>query len=57
MKQTAVIIAFFLLTHLTFGQNVPKEYFDLLKIVDSHYNSKDFKTSADKYSKTTKYQL
>jgi len=54
MKQTALIIAFFLLTHLTFGQNIPKEYFDLVKIADSLYNSKDFKQSADKYSEAFK---
>jgi len=54
MKQTAFIIAFFLVTHLTFGQNVPKEYFDLVKIADSLYNLKDFKKSADKYSEAFK---
>jgi len=54
MKQAALIIAFFLLTHLTFGQNVPKEYFDFVKSADSLYNSKDFKKSADKYSEAFK---
>ncbi len=46
MKQTALIIAFLLSTHLSFGQEAPKEYFDLVKIADSLYNSKDFKKSA-----------
>jgi len=54
MKESSLIITFFLLTHLTFGQNVPKEYFDLVKIADSLYNSKDFKKSADKYSEAFK---
>lgn len=54
MKQTALIFAFFLLTHLTFAQNVPKEYFAFVKIADSLYNSKDYRKSADKYSEAFK---
>jgi len=54
MKQTTLIIAFFLLTNLTFGQNIPKEYFDLVKKADSLYNAKDFKNSANIYSEAFK---
>ena len=50
MKQTALIFAFFLTTTLTFGQNIPQEYFDLVKKADSLYNAKDFRNSANKYS-------
>ena len=50
MKQTALILAFFLSTLLTFGQNIPQEYFDLVKKADSLYNAKDFRSSANKYS-------
>ena len=31
MKKTTLIFAFFLTTTLTFGQNIPQEYFDLVK--------------------------
>jgi len=54
MKQTTLIVAFFLLTNLTFGQNIPKEYFDLVKKADSLYNAKDFKNSANIYSEAFK---
>ena len=54
MKQTTLIIVFFLLTNLTFGQNIPKEYFDLVKKADSLYNAKDFKNSANIYSEAFK---
>jgi hypothetical protein len=54
MKLISSIFAFFLLTHLTFGQNVPKKYLDLVKIADSLYNSKDYMRSADKYSEAFK---
>jgi hypothetical protein len=37
-------------TILTFGQNIPQGYFDLVKKADSLYNAKDFKNSANKYS-------
>ena len=50
MKQTALIIAFFFTTTLTFGQNIPQEYFDLVKKADSLYKAKDFRNSANKYS-------
>ena len=50
MKQKALILAFFLSTLLTFGQNIPQEYFDLVKKADSLYNAKDFRSSANKYS-------
>jgi hypothetical protein len=54
MKQTILIFAIILLTTMTFGQNIPKEYFDLVKIADSLYNTKDFRKSADKYSEAFK---
>lgn len=54
MKQTKFIIAFLLLTHLALGQNVPKEYVDLVKKADSLYNSKDFKKSAETFSEAFK---
>ena len=50
MKKTVLIFAFILSTILTFGQNIPQEYFDLVKKADSLYNAKDFKNSANKYS-------
>lgn len=50
MKQTALIFAFFLSATLTYGQNIPKEYFELVKIANSLYNTKDFRNSANKYS-------
>jgi len=50
MKKTTLIFAFILSTTLTFGQNIPQEYFDLVRIADSLYNAKDFKNSANKYS-------
>ena len=50
MKKTTLIFAFFLPTTLTFGQNIPQEYFDLVKKADSLYNAKDFRSSANKYS-------
>jgi hypothetical protein len=50
MKKTTLIFALFLTTTLTYGQNIPKEYFDLVKIADSLYKAKDFKNSANKYS-------
>jgi hypothetical protein len=50
MKQIALIFAIFLTTTLTFGQNIPQEYFELVKKADSLYNAKDFRNSANKYS-------
>lgn len=54
MKQTILIITFFLLAKLTFGQNTPNEYSNLVRIADSLYNSKDFRKSGDKYSEAFK---
>lgn len=50
MKQATLILLLLLTTTLNFGQNVPKEYFDLVKIADSLYNAKDYRNSAGKYS-------
>lgn len=50
MKQITFILALVLTTALTFGQNIPKAYFDLVKKADSLYNAKDYKNSAKQYS-------
>lgn len=50
MKQGALIFALILSANLAFGQNMPQEYFDLVKKANSLYNAKDFKNSANKYS-------
>jgi hypothetical protein len=54
MKKATLIFAFFLTTTLTIGQNIPQEYFDLVKKADSLYNAKDFRNSANKYSEAFK---
>ena len=54
MKHTILILSFILTTTLNFGQNVPKEYFDLVKIADSLYNAKNYRNSAEKYSEAFK---
>lgn len=50
MKQGALIFALILSANLAFGQNMPQEYFDLVKKANSLYNAKDFKNSANQYS-------
>ncbi len=50
MKQMIVILIFVISTLMTFGQDIPQEYFDLVKKADSLYYAKDFKNSAYKYS-------
>jgi len=54
MKQLTFIFAFILTTTLTFGQNIPKAYFDLIKKADSLYSAKDFINSANNYSSAFK---
>lgn len=54
MKQIILILLFISSTILTFGQRPPNEYFDLIKIADSLYKQKDYKGSADRYSKHSK---
>lgn len=54
MKFTKLNLLFILFTTLTFGQNIPKEYFDNVKIADSLYNKKDYINSANKYSEAFK---
>jgi hypothetical protein len=54
MKITKLILAFILLTTLTFGQNIPKEYFDNVQMAETLYKSKDYRKSADKYSEAFK---
>lgn len=50
MKKSLLLIAFSLFTLLTFGQSIPKEYYDLVKIADSLYNAHDYKNSANYYT-------
>jgi len=50
MKLTTLILALLLSPNLISGQNIPKEYFELVKIADSLYTSKDYYDSAYKYS-------
>ena len=45
-----ILSTFFLFSTFTFGQNIPKEYFDLVKKADSLFNSKEFQNSANKYT-------
>lgn len=54
MKTTVFIFALFLSTNFIFGQNIPKEYFDFVKIADSLYNAKDYRNSANKYAEAFK---
>ena len=54
MKKALLIFAFILSTTLTFSQNVPQEYFDLVKKANLLYNAKDFRNSANKYSEAFK---
>lgn len=54
MKQTTFILTLIFSTNFIFGQNIPKEYFDFVKIADSLYNAKEFRSSADKYSEAFK---
>lgn len=54
MKKLALFFAFTLLEKMIFGQDIPKEYFDFVKIADSLYNAKDFRNSANKYSEAFK---
>jgi hypothetical protein len=50
MKNTALIFVFILSTIFLYGQSIPNEYFDFVKIADSLYRAKDFRQSAYKYS-------
>lgn len=50
MKKAPLIFVFILIATFTFGQSIPKEYFDLVKKAETHYNLKEYKNSADKYS-------
>jgi len=54
MKQTTFILAFILSLNLISGQNISKEYFDLVKKADSLYTTKDYKHSGYKYSEAFK---
>lgn len=50
MKQATLFFALILSINVIFGQSIPKEYFSLVKVADSLYKAKDFKSSAYKYS-------
>ena len=54
MKHTLLILAFLFTKQLSYAQDVPNEYFDLVKIADSLYRIKDYKNSANKYSEAFK---
>lgn len=50
MRKIAFIFILSFCSKFIFGQNIPKEYFDFVKIADSLYNVKDFRNSALKYT-------
>ena len=54
MKKGIIICILVITTLNTFGQNISQEYFDLVKNAYSLYNSKDYKTSAETYTKAFK---
>lgn len=54
MKKALIFFIWFLSTTITFGQNFPPDYYNLVKKADSLYDAKDFKNSADKYSEAFK---
>lgn len=54
MKQITFLFACLLSTIVTYGQNIPKEYYDLVKKADSLYKAKDFINSALNYSSAFK---
>jgi hypothetical protein len=54
MKKGIIISLLVITTLTTFGQNIPQEYFDLVKNAYSLYNSKDYRNSAETYSKAFK---
>ena len=54
MKKGIIISLLVITTLTTFGQNIPQEYFDLVKNAYSLYNSKDYKNSAETYTKAFK---
>src|SRR6266849_10642202 len=54
MRQPILLLVFVITTAVTFGQNIPSEYFALVKKADSLYNAKDYKHSAFTYSEAFK---
>jgi hypothetical protein len=54
MKTITTILSLVVTTSLTFGQTIPKEYYDHVKIADSLYNAKAYRMSADQYSEAFK---
>jgi hypothetical protein len=54
MKRTILFLFFVVTTTITSGQNIPQEYFALVKKADSLYTAKDFKNSAFTYSEAFK---
>lgn len=54
MKRATLISLFTLLISQAFGQNIPRAYFNLVKVADSLYEAKDYRNSANKYSEAFK---
>lgn len=54
MKQIPFIFLFIFSSILTFGQSIPKEYYDLVQKADSFYTAKDYKNAANTYSEAFK---
>lgn len=54
MKRPTLSFAFTVMITFTFGQNIPSEYFHLVKSADSLYQANDFRNSAKKYSEAFK---
>jgi hypothetical protein len=54
MKQTIFFFVLIFSTNFIFGQNIPKEYFDFVKIADSLYSINDYRNAATKYSEAFK---
>lgn len=51
MKRIALFVTFILSITFVDGQNIPDEYNHFVKIADSLYTAKDYRNSADKYSR------
>lgn len=54
MKKTILTIGALSALNFSFAQNIPKEYFELVKKADSLYNIHDYKNSANTYSEAFK---
>ena len=54
MKKTIVTVGVLLTLDCSYAQNIPKEYFELVKKADSLYSIHDYKNSANTYSQAFK---